>query len=294
MTRYSIGELARRTGLSVKAVRRYADRGLVPPAGRNAAGHRVFDAEAAVRLRLLRTLRQLGVGLATIHKLLERELTLAEVAAAHAEALDVQIRALRLRRAVLATIDEENLMHRLAAATEAEQQRLVGEFLDTIFAGVDPAYAGVRTSLTPVLPDDPGQAQVEAWLELVDLAADPQFQAKMRQLVEQHAADRRPGELPRPDAVAVVRQALPRTAVNNAPTSAAAAPAVTTVLRAYAGVTGEPDGPALRRRLLHRLELADDARRVRYLRLLSSVNGWPAPDTPEPALAWCIEALRVN
>jgi hypothetical protein len=34
---YSIGELARRTGLTVKAIRLYSDRGIVLPIGRTAA-----------------------------------------------------------------------------------------------------------------------------------------------------------------------------------------------------------------------------------------------------------------
>src|SRR5262245_36418980 len=120
---YSIGDLARRTGLTVKAIRFYSDRGLVPPAGRSPAGYRRYDVEAVARLDLVRTLRDLGVDLATIQKVVARETTLAEVAAAHAEALAVQIRTLRLRRAVLTAVarrgstpEEMELMHKLASS----------------------------------------------------------------------------------------------------------------------------------------------------------------------------------
>jgi hypothetical protein len=41
-----IGELAARSGLSVRTLRFYADAGLVPEAGRTAAGYRVFEADA--------------------------------------------------------------------------------------------------------------------------------------------------------------------------------------------------------------------------------------------------------
>jgi DNA-binding transcriptional MerR regulator len=92
----SIGELARRTGLTVKTVRFYADRGIVPPAGRTPAGYRRYHPSAAARLELVRTLRELGLDLATIRRVVDRETTLAEVAAAHADALDAQIRTLRL------------------------------------------------------------------------------------------------------------------------------------------------------------------------------------------------------
>ena len=73
-TRYSIGELARLTGLSVRTVRFYSDSGVVPPAGRTEAGYRLYDAEALARLELVRTLRELGVDLATIRRVLAREL----------------------------------------------------------------------------------------------------------------------------------------------------------------------------------------------------------------------------
>src|SRR4051812_24064344 len=105
-TLHSIGELARRTGLTVKTVRFWSDRGLVAPTGRSAAGYRMYGAEALARLELVRALRDLGLDLATIRKVVDRELTLPEVAAAHAEALTAQIRVLHLRRAVLTAVAE--------------------------------------------------------------------------------------------------------------------------------------------------------------------------------------------
>ena len=91
-TLYSIGDLARRTGLTVKTIRFYADRGIVPPTDRSPAGHRRYGIDAVARLDLVRTLRELGLDLPTIRKVVDREISLAEVAAAHAEALAVQIR----------------------------------------------------------------------------------------------------------------------------------------------------------------------------------------------------------
>jgi DNA-binding transcriptional MerR regulator len=51
------GEPARRTGLTVKTVRFYADQGIVSPADRNPAGHRRYDADAVARPVLVRALR---------------------------------------------------------------------------------------------------------------------------------------------------------------------------------------------------------------------------------------------
>lgn len=63
--RLTIGQLARRTGLSVKTIRWYSDQGLVPPAGRTASGYRLYGVEALARLELVRTLRRLGIDLRT-------------------------------------------------------------------------------------------------------------------------------------------------------------------------------------------------------------------------------------
>ncbi|WP_275410541.1 MerR family transcriptional regulator [Microbispora corallina] len=198
-TLYSIGDLARRTGLSVKAIRFYADTGIVPPTVRSPAGHRLYDIDAAARLDLVRTLRDLGLDLATIRRVVDREATLTEVAASHAEALAVQIRTLLLRRAVLlavarhgSTPEEMDLMRDLATLSADERLRLVGDFLDAAFGELDTdhGFLGARRSMTPELPDHPAAEQVEAWVRLAELTRDVEFRAVMRRLAEHHAAER--------------------------------------------------------------------------------------------------------
>jgi DNA-binding transcriptional MerR regulator len=53
-TLYSIGDLARRTGLAVRTIRFYSDRGVVAPIGRSPAGYRLYDLNAVARLDLVR------------------------------------------------------------------------------------------------------------------------------------------------------------------------------------------------------------------------------------------------
>ncbi|KAB8182414.1 MerR family transcriptional regulator [Microbispora catharanthi] len=299
---YAIGELARRTGLTVKAIRFYSDCGIVPPTGRSPAGYRLYDNDAVARLELVRTLRDLGIDLPTIREVLDRETTLAQVAAAHAEALATQIRVLRLRRAVATAVarrgstpEEMDLMHRLARLSEDERRRLVGGFLDAAFGGLDADLTGIRRTMTPELPDDPEDEQVEAWIELAELAADPEFGALMRRVAEQHLADRARGEGPRPDAVAMVRDHVaPALAAGVGSASPQAGAIVAAVTARYADLVGHPDDATLRRRLLTLLETANDPRRESYLRLLAVVNGWPPPDPLTPALTWFIDALRAR
>jgi DNA-binding transcriptional MerR regulator len=305
-TLYSIGELARRTGLTVKAIRFYSDRGIVPPTDRSPAGYRRYRIDAVARLDLVRTLRDLGLDLPTIRKLVDQETSLPEVAASHAEALEVQIRMLRLRRAVLmavakrgSTPEEMDLMHKLAKLSEDERRRLIDDFLDTAFGGLDadPELSAVIRSMTPELPDNPEAEQVEAWVELAELSQDPDFRASVRGMAELHAAERAHGDAPdlRRDPAAAVRDEVgPALEAGIDPASAQADPVVAAVTTEYAQVFGRPDAIDLRERLLTRLETANDPRRERYLQLLAVINGWMTPESLEPALNWFIQALRAR
>ncbi|MFF6788826.1 MerR family transcriptional regulator [Streptomyces filamentosus] len=305
-TLYPIGELARRTGLTVKTIRFYSDRGIVTPTDRSPAGYRLYDTGAVARLDLVRTLRTLGLDLPTIRRIVDRELSLPEVAAAHAEALAAQIRVLRLRQAVLTVVaergltpEETDLMHQLAQLSEDERRDLIGDFLDTVFDGLgaDPAFAGVRRTMTPELPDAPEAEQARAWVEWAELALDPDFRAGMRRMAEDLAAERAQGDAtgPRRDFAAVVRDlAAPALAAGVDPASPRADPVVAAFADRYAHLCGHPDDAELRRRLLLRLESVNDPRRDRYFRLLAVINGWPAPESLARVLDWSTEALRVR
>ncbi|MFD5766911.1 MerR family transcriptional regulator [Streptomyces sp. NPDC127049] len=309
-TLYPIGELARRTGLTVKTVRFYSDRGVVAPTDRSPAGHRLYSIDAVARLDLVRTLRELGLDLPTIRKILDRELSLPEVAAAHAEALTVQIRVLRLRRGVLTAVaergstpEETEFMHRLARLSEDERSRLTGEFLDAVFGGLDasPAFAGVMRSMTPELPCSPTTEQVRAWVELAEMFMDQGFRDAVRRMAEDQAAEQAAEQnrsgvaVPRRDVTAAVRdQAGPALAAGIDPTSPQADPIVARFTASYAQLLGLPDDVGLRLRLATRLESVNDPRRERYLQLLAVVNGWPAPESLVPVLDWSVQALRAR
>ncbi|MGW2960837.1 MerR family transcriptional regulator [Streptomyces sp. NPDC001220] len=305
-TLYSIGELARRTGLTVKTIRFYSDRGIVAPTDRSPAGYRLYNIDAVARLDLVRTLRELGLDLPTIRKVVDRELSLPEVAAAHAEALAVQIRVLLLRRAVLTAVaergstpEETELMHRLAQLSEDERRRLIGDFLDAVFGGLDaaPAFAGVMRSMTPELPDNPEAEQVQAWVELAEMSLDPDFRAAVRRMAEDQAAEQARSDTmsPRRDIAAAVRdQVGPALTAGIDPASPQADPIVVAFTAHYAHLLGRPDDVELRRRLATRLESVNDPRRERYLQLLAVVNGWPAPESLAPVFDWSVQALRVR
>ncbi|MFJ9411957.1 MerR family transcriptional regulator [Streptomyces sp. NPDC101393] len=159
----TIGELARPAGVPVKTLRSWSDRGLLPPAARTPAGYRLYGPDAPARLEIVRSLRQLGVGLAAIRAVLQRERGVAETAAHWADALDAQIRTLRLPRAVLRSAAArgtaaQELVHmsELARLSTRERRRIVADFIDEALDGVHaPAYRSGLPAATPDLPDDP-------------------------------------------------------------------------------------------------------------------------------------------
>jgi DNA-binding transcriptional MerR regulator len=71
-----IGELARRTGATTRALRYYEERGLLGP-GRGANGYRDYGPEAVVRVRNIRRLLEAGLSsddIRELHGCLERDL----------------------------------------------------------------------------------------------------------------------------------------------------------------------------------------------------------------------------
>ncbi|MDW5595438.1 MerR family transcriptional regulator [Conexibacter stalactiti] len=66
----TIGQLASYAGVTVRAVRFYHQKGLLPEPGRDASGYRRYDAVAVVELIRIRTLAEAGVPLSRVRELL--------------------------------------------------------------------------------------------------------------------------------------------------------------------------------------------------------------------------------
>ncbi len=63
-----IGELSRQTGMPVKALREYADMGLIYTVGRSPGNYRLFDESALWCVEVIRGLRSLGLTVAEIRE----------------------------------------------------------------------------------------------------------------------------------------------------------------------------------------------------------------------------------
>lgn len=65
----TVGELARQTGLSIKAIRQFEASGLIYSAGRSDSNYRLFDETALLCAEVVRNLRSLGLTIKEIQEL---------------------------------------------------------------------------------------------------------------------------------------------------------------------------------------------------------------------------------
>ncbi|MET8947467.1 MerR family transcriptional regulator [Streptomyces sp. NPDC004542] len=292
---FTIGELARATGLTVRTIRYWSDEGALPPVARSAGGYRLYDAGSVARLELVRTLRELGLGLGHVRRVLAGETTVAKVAAAHVAALDAQIRSLKVTRAVLSTVarrgssaEEMTLMNRLARMSAAERRRIMEEFVEEMLDGLDTFDPEIRERMwrsAVDLPDDPTPEQVDAWMELAEMVRDPQFRAVMRRATELNAAERGP-DVPAGASLWFVKRLIELAGEARERGIAPEAPEADAVLRE---LLGDADRTAVRERLWATF----NGRLARYRELLSRVHGQPLPAHREE-FAWVAAALDAD
>jgi DNA-binding transcriptional MerR regulator len=123
---WRVGELAKRTGVSIRTLHWYEEIGLLSPSQRTEAGHRLYAAEDLGRLQQIRSLRQLGFSLDEIRECLGNgQFSPQQVIRLHLGRLDREIELQQRLRARL-----EGLAARYGAAESVSAE----EFIETIEA----------------------------------------------------------------------------------------------------------------------------------------------------------------
>lgn len=288
---WSIGELAEHAGVTVKTVRFYSDRGLLPEAGRSGGGHRRYGPEALDRLRLIRSLRTLDLPVTEVGRVLDQEGALEDVVAGRLRELGSQLAALRWREAAL------QLLQDCAPEERADRLRLIGA------VGTPPSTAALarfwRAWLPPRLPARLVTVVVDHAVPQPPAAPTPQQVlafARLHAFASGPCPDtgrpvaRRPEPDYRPD---VLFDGLIEAYALAAPDVRAARPpregeALDCFVSAHARARGARDTPAFRRALS--AQLAAELRIDDYWRLTAVVRASPDP-TPGAADAWLCAAL---
>ncbi|MGW4366961.1 MerR family transcriptional regulator [Nocardia takedensis] len=289
----SIGELSRVTGVPVRTIRFYCDEGILR-ATRSTGGHRMFDpATAPDRLRTVRRLRALGLGLTAIVDVLADTTTIGDAVTVEKALLDEQVASLNWRRARLTAVEAapaDRRMARVALLEHVQDGNRVHDELVRYWRGLlvalpAPLFDGFVEMNIPRPPREPAADQVVAYAELALAVTDPALRAAMsRQLYRARPAD----ILDRRALVTGVAEACsladPSVAADVDPHPG---PALDRFVTAHASARRERDSTGFRRRLLD--AAATDRRVLRYWDLTGEIHTAP---TSGAALHWLHRALE--
>ena len=204
---WKIGELARRTGLTVRTLHHYDEIGLLSPAERSDGGHRVYDEADVQRLYRIVSLRSLGFPLDAIAQALDSQafdpkaavddhLRRLEAQIAQEQQLLDKLRMLRQRLDAddfLTTIEEITMRERYYTPEQLDQleqrRQALGE--DAI-KDVEREWGEIFATLKQEMdkgtdPADPRLRPIgERSRELLDMftGGDPGIQASLKRMYE--------------------------------------------------------------------------------------------------------------
>lgn len=291
--RLTIGALSRETGVPVKTLRYYADEGILPPAARSASGYRLFAEEHVARVDLIRTLREAGIGLDDIGRVLRRDVPLPDVLRLRLGAIEAHIVGLQriaaaLRLALQGGASDEDL-RRITMATRAssdERRRTIRAFYEKVVEGlpVDRQWTeDMIAASSPDLPEVPDAAQLEAWIELQALLDDPGFVASKRI----NASDLWTPGVATDTFLEAQIAALTAVADARARAQPPASEEARRIVDRFASALGAAGDPADVR---VRLRAKYDPRGARFWELVAVLKGEPAP-APFDDWRWLGEAL---
>lgn len=121
---WKVGELARRTGLTIRALHHYDEIGLLRPSLHTESGHRLYTADDLARLQQILSLRQLGLSLGEVRECLDRP-GFAPVAL-------LRQHVARLRERIAAEARLCDRLEDIAASLEAAEEVSADTFIRTI------------------------------------------------------------------------------------------------------------------------------------------------------------------
>lgn len=299
---YSIGDLSRLSGISVRRLRFYSDKGLLPPSARTESGYRMYCGADLARLDLILALRDAGVSLEQIRGILTKRASLGDILALRLQTIEAEIRTKRhIAAALRATLTihdpTPNDLRRLWTVTRLSQTEFraaVECFYDEVAgdAGMDPGWKKQMVDAgTPELPDDPTPEQLDAWAELMGILTDTDYVREMRaQMAAMWNGDFDPAAYAQASDIVLsrVRSAL---AEGLEPSSVAGKEIAEDWLeRSARAMKKEPDLAFLDWQLTQYRK--HHARSARYQELMSILQGEAVPNQAGREWNWIVEAMK--
>ena len=160
-----VGELAERTGVSIRTLHHYDDIGLLRPSRRTAAGHRLYDVADLLRLQQIVSLRRLGLSLDEIQRVIERpETSPLSIIEAHLAKLRRQM---ELERKLCDRLEVLAERLRRAESVSADQLLTSVEMTVMIEKYYTPEQLKELEDRRLALGDDAMQSAQQEWMELI-------------------------------------------------------------------------------------------------------------------------------
>ncbi len=163
-----VGELARRTGLTVRTLHHYDAIGLLKPSLHTEAGHRLYTAADVARLQQVLSLRQLGFTLEEVRDCLDRpDFSPLEVIRLHVARLREQI---ELQRRLCAGLEALAASFRPAGEVSAEtflQAIEVMTMIESYYTPEQMESFRQRNAAAAAAGEDPARQGAAAWTELL-------------------------------------------------------------------------------------------------------------------------------
>lgn len=296
----TIGEVAKRAGVSVQTLRHYDRLGLLVPTRVSPSGYRLYSEEDCTRLELLRALRGAHFDLDTIAGLLEGTCSPAQAVALQLEVLEMQQRALQRQQVLLravsrgaseAILPRLSRLQKLARLGALERETFLATHLKRAMDG-QTGHPEVWRAAVEDLPADLTEEGLEAWLELAELVTDAGFQRTL-------------GNQTRPVPGVPTEQVqawgnavqalliLGRGAVEEQrdPADAVAQAQLRADLGTLALMMGRQTDRQFIRWFLEYMQSVSDPRMDRYWRLVAHLKGWTYTPVYAQGIRWLLDAL---
>jgi len=192
---YSIGEVAKLTGATIKTIRYYDDIHLLPASHTSPAGYRYYTQEDIWQLELILLLRYLGFKVQDIKQMLHNEIPVSTSISWQLEMIEHQMSHLGQIREILAQASRQNdtnaqlnYLHDIAEIihkSTKQRQDLIASTLHASFIEPDVPEDWKEQMLTAYIgfvPEEQhlSETQLSAWSQINALLQDASFAEEIR------------------------------------------------------------------------------------------------------------------
>jgi DNA-binding transcriptional MerR regulator len=206
-----VGELAKRAGLTVRALHHYDSLGLLKPSARAESGYRLYSAADVARLHQIQALRRFGLPLADIAGFLAQPgAPLVDIVSQQIAALDRQIAQAAALRAQLAQLRQQldsgaqpeladwlSALERMATYEQYFSKEELAA-LPLVASAAQREWAALVASVQALMAQgaaadsEPAQTLARQWMAMLerDTAANPEFARRLNAMMAERRSAR--------------------------------------------------------------------------------------------------------